>query len=105
MSQRIPEVWRLLWPKSIPSSEYETAWHMAALAKTIGAKRELVVEASAPEEMISTTAAAKILGVTRDRAWKMARDGLLPSEQAGGTLRKSYRIKRSDVLAAKKARR
>lgn len=99
MNEKVLEAWRLMWPKVIPTHEYEAALQMAALIGVIGrkpeaepapAQRESRSAAPTPrasknegEYTLSTADVAKLAGMTISSVSYHARKGRLHVKRVG----------------------
>lgn len=102
-ADRILEVWRLLWPGQMPEGEYEKALMMARLVNVAGSASlngsasasHITVGPPAPDELVSTTEAGKLLGISAGGVQYLVRTGALKSTRDG----RRYLVRRVDLEA------
>lgn len=90
MSDRILDVWRLLWPDGMPAEEYEKALNMARLVNIAAAPPG---KSAPPDEAVTTQEAARELGVTVNGVLGMVKRGGLRAFKVGSRLA----IRRTDL--------
>lgn len=90
MSDKILDVWRLLWPDGLPVSEFERALMMARLVNV--AVPPVAGQITEPDKVLTANDAAEVLGVTGSAVHYMIKVGRLKASKSKG----QYTIRLSD---------
>lgn len=108
MSHAIVDVWKLLWPNGINTSDYEAAYKMAelvtAVQNTSVEPTEFKPHIVEQTDFLTTQEAAKTLGLTKESVYAIVRSGKISATHKGKDPRSGLLISRSSLAQYKKSR-